>query len=171
MKKNSPNSQKGLTLIEVLVALSILAIGLLGVALMQVTSIGGGIFSREMATATQLSQEMLEKLRTLSYTDTALNGGAHPTTADVGRDLDGDGKPPFLAVGEGPQNIIDERGLGKDDAGSGPLIYTRTWEVADDTPAQNMKKITITVSWIEKGEGPVEARTHYVTITGVKVRE
>src|SRR4030066_2083419 len=76
------SSHAGFTLIEVLVALTILSIGLLGVALMQVTSISGNTFSREMSVATQLGQDMLEKLRTYEYTstttDNALLGGNHP---------------------------------------------------------------------------------------------
>ncbi len=146
----------GFTLIEVLIALTILAIGLLGVALMQVTSISGNTFSREMSVATELGQDMLEQLRTLQYTssttDNALLGGNHPDNTDV---ADG------LAVGVGNANIIDERGLTV-----GPLIYTRTWTVTDNTPAANMKAIDVTVSWTEKGA----ALPRSITITGVKVR-
>ena len=150
------NSKKGFTLIEVLIALTILAIGLLGVALMQVTSISGNTFSREMSVATELGQDMLEQLRTLRYTssttDNALLGGNHPDNTDV---ADG------LAVGVGNANIIDERGLTV-----GPLIYTRTWRVTDGTPAANMKAIDVTVTWTEKGAA---ATIRSITITGVKV--
>jgi len=113
----------GFTLVEVLVALTILVIGLLGVALMQVVSIQGNTFSREMAVATGLGQDMLEKLKTLQWTeltvDDALTAGNHPVTADINRDLDEDGEPPYLAVAAGTANIIDERGFGAADAGRG----------------------------------------------------
>ncbi len=160
----------GFSLVEVLVALTILVIGLLGVALLQVVSIQGNTFSREMAVATGLSQDMLEKLKTLQWTelkvDDALTAGNHPVTADVNRDLDGDGEPPYLAVAAGTANIIDERGFGAADAGRGPLLYTRTWTVTDDQPATNMKTIEVTVLWKEKG-----TTDRSVTITGVKVQE
>ena len=156
-------SSKGFTLIEVLIALTILAIGLLGVALMQVTSISGNTFSREMSVATELGQDVLEKLRTYTYTETtednALIAGSHPDTTDVSNGL---------AVGVGNLNIIDERGLTV-----GPLIYTRTWEVTNNSagvisnPNLNMKTITVTVRWTEKGAA---ATTRSITITGVKVR-
>ncbi|MBI4837934.1 MAG: prepilin-type N-terminal cleavage/methylation domain-containing protein [Nitrospirae bacterium] len=145
---------KGLTLIEVLIALTILSIGLLGVALMQVTSISGGMFGREMAVSTTLGQDILEKLRTLEYTslntDNALLSGSHPDSTDVS-----DG----LAVGADSANITDERGQT-----TGPLIYTRTWTVTDNTPAANMKTITVTISWTAKGA------VHSIIMTGVKVR-
>ena len=160
------NSRAGFTLIEVLIALTILSIGLLGVALMQVTSISATTFSREMNVATGLAQDMLEKLSTLTYTDTttdpALTAGAHPGAADVNRDLDVDTLPPFLAVALGNANIIDERGLTL-----GPTLYTRTWSVTDNTPATDMKSIAVTVSWTERG---AVSTTRSVTITGVKVQ-
>ena len=170
------NSRRdGFTLIEVLIALTILAIGLLGVALMQVTSISGNTFSREMSVATELGQDMLEKLRTLQYTssttDNALIGAAfpgtnHPTVADVAANL-------APAVFGNIDNIIDERGLWTARAAAlvpvttaGPLLYTRTWTVTDNTPAANMKAIDVRVSWTEKGA----ALPRSITITGVKVR-
>ncbi len=161
-------SQAGFTLVEVLVALTILVIGLLGVALLQVVSIQGNTFSREMAVATALGQDMLEKLKTLQWTelnvDPALTPGDHPAGGDINRDLDGDGNPPFLAVAAGTDNVVDERGLGPADVGSGPALYTRTWTITDDLPALNMKTIEVTVSWREKG-----TTERSVTISGVKV--
>jgi len=164
----SLSSRAGFTLVEVLVALTILVIGLLGVALLQVVSIQGNTFSREMAVATALGQDMLEKLKTLQWTelnvDPALAPGDHPVGDDIKRDLDGDGLPPFLAVAAGNANIIDERGLGAADPGSGPTLYTRTWTITDDLPAVNMKTIEVTVLWREQGK-----TERSVTISGVKV--
>ena len=163
------HKQKGFTLIEVLIALTILAIGLLGVALMQVTSISGNTFSREMSVATELGQDMLEQLRTLQYTssttDNALLGGNHPDNTDVAANL-------APAVFGNIDNIIDERGLWPARAialgtSAGPVLYTRIWTVTNDTPAANMKAIDVRVSWTEKGAA---STTRSITITGVKVR-
>ncbi len=109
-------NKAGLTLIEVLVALTILAIGLLGVALMQASSISGNVFSREMVVATELSHDMLEKLMTFDYTslteDAPLLAGNHPTLTDI--------NPPWslapavdtdVTPCNSLTNIVDERGL------------------------------------------------------------
>ncbi len=149
----------GFSLVEVLVALVILAIGFLGVSLMQVMSISGNTFSKEITVATQLGQDMCEKLKTLEYsattTDPALytvgeatsETNPHPFSGDVNRDLDGDGNTTDLAVALGTNNIIDERGQTV-----GPRIYTRTWIVTNNQPYAISKRIDITVSWMEKGK-------------------
>jgi len=68
---------KGFTLIEVMAGLIILAIGLLGIATMQITSIKGGYFSSNVTQATIFAQDKLEYLKSLSYNDSNLNSGQH----------------------------------------------------------------------------------------------
>ena len=69
--------EKGFTLIEVAAGLVILAIGLLGIAAMQVTSTMGGYFSNNVTQATILAQDKLEYLKNLSYSDSNLSSGQH----------------------------------------------------------------------------------------------
>jgi prepilin-type N-terminal cleavage/methylation domain-containing protein len=69
--------EKGFTLIEVVAGLIILAIGLLGIAAMQVTSIKGGYFSNNVTQATFFAQDKLEYLKNLSYIDSNLSSGQH----------------------------------------------------------------------------------------------
>jgi prepilin-type N-terminal cleavage/methylation domain-containing protein len=69
--------EKGFTLIEVVAGLIILAIGLLGIAALQVTSIKGGYFSNNVTQATFFAQDKLEYLRNLSYSDSNLSSGQH----------------------------------------------------------------------------------------------
>jgi len=68
---------KGFTLIEVMAGLIILAIGLLGIATMQITSIKGGYFSSNVTQATIFAQDKLEYLKSLSHNDSNLNSGQH----------------------------------------------------------------------------------------------
>jgi prepilin-type N-terminal cleavage/methylation domain-containing protein len=69
--------EKGFTLIEVVAGLVILAIGLLGIAAMQVASIKGGYFSNNVTQATILAQDKLEYLKNLSYSDSNISSGQH----------------------------------------------------------------------------------------------
>jgi type IV pilus assembly protein PilV len=68
---------KGFTLIEVMAGLIILAIGLLGIAAMQVTATKGGYFSNNVTQATIFAQDKLEYLKNLSYSDSNLSSGQH----------------------------------------------------------------------------------------------
>jgi Tfp pilus assembly protein PilV len=67
----------GFTFIEVVTGLIILAIGLLGIATMQITSIKGNDFSSNVTQATFYAQDKLEYLKNLSYSDSDLSNGQH----------------------------------------------------------------------------------------------
>jgi type IV pilus assembly protein PilV len=69
--------ENGFSLIEVVAGLIILAIGLLAIATMQVTSTKGSYFSSHVTEATILAQDKMEYLKNLSYGDSNLSGGQH----------------------------------------------------------------------------------------------
>jgi len=60
-----------------MIGLVILAIGLLGIASMQMTSVKGGTFANGITQATVLAQDKLEYLRQLSYGNSNLSSGQH----------------------------------------------------------------------------------------------
>jgi type IV pilus assembly protein PilV len=66
--------EKGFTLLEVLVGLVILAIGILAIAGMQITSITGTSFSKNLTQASVIAQDRLEYLKGLPLGDPALDG-------------------------------------------------------------------------------------------------
>jgi type IV pilus assembly protein PilV len=70
-------SRKGFTLAEVLIGLVILAVGILALATMQMTSIKSGYFSSHLTQATIFAQDKLEVLKNLSYKDSDLSSGQH----------------------------------------------------------------------------------------------
>jgi type IV pilus assembly protein PilV len=59
--------QKGFSLIEVLIGLIFLAIGLLAIAGLQVTSVRGNFFSNNLMQATYVAQDRLEYLKNLPF--------------------------------------------------------------------------------------------------------
>ena len=58
-KKN----ETGFTLLEVLIAVTILSVGLLGIATMQDAAIQGTLFGSRMSIGTNLADEMMERIR------------------------------------------------------------------------------------------------------------
>ena len=112
MKNLKRNNELGFTLIEVLVALSIFAIGILAVVSMQVMAVEENTLSRRMTEGSHLALGKMEELSGLDYTDSNLNAGSHELIQDD---------------------------------------YRMTWDVTDNEPLSDTKKIEITVQWNEKG--------------------
>lgn len=67
----------GFTLLEVMIALVILSVGLLGLAALQLVAVKSNAFSSEMTYATMLAQEHAERLKSLPFTDANLTAGTH----------------------------------------------------------------------------------------------
>ncbi len=148
-KKNGLKHQSGFTLVEILVGITILTIGLLGVAKMQMSAIQGNFMSGSTSVALALAQEKMEELMTVSYTDPELadsNTGNNPaadalspitSTTDIDhQELDGSSAP--INITE--TGALDAQGM-----------YRRIWNIADhpvsgeDVPT--MKSITVIVTW------------------------
>lgn len=68
MKK--PINEKGFTLLEILVAITVLSIGLLGMAGLTTSIIHGNMLSNKVTTATTLGQDRMEHFRRLGYSTT-----------------------------------------------------------------------------------------------------
>jgi type IV pilus assembly protein PilV len=77
-------NRKGFTLIEVMVGLVILAVGLLAIAGMLVTSVKGNYFSNHLTQASYIAQDRLEYLKTLPLTNGALTSGTHTGQPEAG---------------------------------------------------------------------------------------
>jgi type IV pilus modification protein PilV len=80
--KKRPNT-KGFTLIEVLVGLIILAVGLLGVAGMQITSVKGNSFSNNLTQASYVAQDRLEYLKNLPISNAIFASSQSYTESQV----------------------------------------------------------------------------------------
>jgi len=71
-------NKKGLSLLELLIAISLFTFGLLGSTALTVTVIKGNHLAKKVTEATILAQDKVEELKRLSYTDSQLAAGDHP---------------------------------------------------------------------------------------------
>ncbi|OGP81487.1 MAG: type IV pilus modification protein PilV [Deltaproteobacteria bacterium RBG_16_54_11] len=73
---------EGFTLLEVMIALVILSVGLLGLGALQLVAIKTNAFSSEMTYATMIAQQQAEILKSLPFTDANLTAAteANPHT-------------------------------------------------------------------------------------------
>jgi type IV pilus assembly protein PilV len=126
--RHAARGEEGFSLIEVLVALTILAVGLLSLALLQVTAIKGNAGASKSTIATDLAQAKLELFRRTAWaaidnsTNTTFDGGTTPIYANVPADA-GDTPPPVRGT-----------------------TFYRIWRVLPN-PAGSLKTITVWTCW------------------------
>lgn len=83
---NSKSDNGGFSLIEVMIALAIFSIGILGVASMQILSVNYNSHARRTSEATTWGVERMESLMTLPYADADLdpvNNNPHTDTRGI----------------------------------------------------------------------------------------
>jgi type IV pilus assembly protein PilV len=146
-KMMPPRGESGFTLIEILIAIAILAFGLLAVATMQVTGIRTNARANSMSQGLTLAQDKVEELISLSYDHSDLldsdGDGTDQDTDNDGIDDDG-GNFGLDDTVDGGGNIIADNS----DANG---RYTTYWNVVTDEPATNSKTIRVIVTWTERG--------------------
>ena len=82
-KTRRSTTRAGLTLIEVMIALTILAVGLLTLATMQLEALRGGRSGASDTFATTLAQDQMEELQRISWTNAALAATGNWVTAQT----------------------------------------------------------------------------------------
>ena len=117
--KKSQKDQ-GFTLIEVLIAITIFAVGLLAVAAMQISAIRVNSTAGQITTRMTWAQDKLEELMALPYSD--------PWIEDLGD----------------PPSGTDTAGNAHQETTSDAYIIS--WTVTNDTPISGTKLITVTVT-------------------------
>lgn len=112
---------KGLTLVEITIAIAILVIAILGSVSVAVTVIKGNAFSKTLTTATTLAKDRMEQLKNTSYA--SLASGTDYAAIDA--------------------TVHETR--------ASDSVYTRTWTVNSNSPASDMTTIDVNVEWSWEG--------------------
>lgn len=128
-------NEKGFTLIEVLIAISILAIGLLAVASMQGSASKNNVFAGSRTEAATLAADQMERLLSLDWDDTLLGDADSDGTAGLGNSGFDDNP---ATQGDADHRIIQGK-------------YTIYWNVADDAIIADTKTINVIVTWSDYG--------------------
>ena len=137
----------GFGLLELLIALSLLAVGTLGILKLQMQSGFGNVSSRNQSASVNLARSKLEELKRVGAYSVQLGSHASivdPESANPATTIDlGDWTNPDFT--EGPFNES------QDDSDLRGRIFTRSWNVVDHFPIVNFKTVRVRVSWNEGG--------------------
>jgi type IV pilus modification protein PilV len=118
--ENSQQEQAGFTLVELLVAILILSIGIIGMMALLPRGYSQIGNAGRLSIMNHLGQQKLDELKTLGYTDFNLIAGIHPTTVERVTYFDSNGT-----------NVYQD--------------YTIRWEVRENQPSSNIKTIIVEV--------------------------
>lgn len=142
-RSHAPDATGGFTLLELLIAMTILAVGMLGIMKLQMQSGLGNVASRDLSAAVNLARSKMEELRRIN---------AYTVQAGVIPDLDDNGTTDDLADWSNP-DFSDSVLLNEDaDSSGGRKIFTRAWNVRHHWPVTNFKTVRIRVSWTTGGQ-------------------
>lgn len=123
-------SERGASLIELMIALVVLALGILAVGQLFPAGTRTQLQDRMMSAGNYYAQEELERLRGLSWSDAELTTGRHPSGT--------------ATVSLGPTGQWHR--------------YYEVSQLA--APLDNLKKVTITVNWTYLGARKAQAVTY-----------
>jgi type IV pilus assembly protein PilV len=137
-------NQNGFTLVEVMVALAIFTIGILGVNAMQLAAIKGNATANVISQATTWASDRVEILSGLNYTDSDLD------------DADGDGNTGLndaecCSDGNDPDGTAVTGCTAKADGCEAQGTYSIYWNVAEDVTFPDIKNINVIVTKLDRG--------------------
>jgi type IV pilus modification protein PilV len=159
-RRQMPSPQGGFSLLEVLVAVILLAVAFLALVQMQTNAAHSNVFGNQLTEATILAQDRIEALRSLNDQYLAVMGKPQATWTTADQDIKtayenqlADSSDNWDATAKDfnwsapldhvdPNNPVDVRGITVVTGG-----YTRVWNVVDNVPATKAKTIHVRVTW------------------------
>ncbi len=126
--------QCGFTLIEIMIAMAVFAIGILAVGTMQISAVKGNSSASGLTDAIVVAQNQMEELMSLDDNDSKL------------KDTDNDG-----AAGLNDASAGSSDGMAAPYTGSTGISYNIFWNIAVNSTVTNAKQIRVIVQWRQNG--------------------
>lgn len=141
---HSHDTAAGLTLIEVMVAMSMLAAGLLAMLTMQINAMRGGQHGKYLTEASQIANQQIEFLDNQTWAN--LVPGPPQTRVAAG-----------VVNGNGPNQAQQ---------------YNVQWQILQDPGVnnQNLRWLNVTITWVESGD-PANAPLHVYAVSSYRYNE
>jgi len=139
---NKFKDSRGFTLVELLIAVCVMAIAFAGLATMQIACINGNSIASNVTTGMTLAQDKMEELNSLDYNDPEL--ADNNVTNDLSLE---DAIDDSSIVGNNANSDDGHREEDIDSEGNVGGMYTRIWNIADNTPTTGMKTTVVIVTW------------------------
>jgi hypothetical protein len=145
------NDNRGFSLLEVLLGVSVFMIGMLGVTALNISSLKSNTFSGNLSEASVIAADKLEEILAMDYGDDDLvdtdgDGTGQDENKDgidddaVTIDTHDDDTNFGLDDIEGEADYPEE-GIGRN------AMYDLYWNVAEDEPVPNTKTVNVIVRW------------------------
>lgn len=134
------NKKSGFTLIEILIAMFILSVGIMGVTGMFTTSMKAGVLGRNATVGNRLAQNLMEQVKTQTFSsalaDMCTSTGILNciTTPDTTTYVAGD-------TDTGAGTFTEASG------GINVASYSVTLQQVENTPITGLNTVTVTVAW------------------------
>jgi len=133
---------KGFTVVELLVAVAVMSIAFVGLATMEIACINGTSIANNVTTGITLAQDKMEALQTLDPDDPELDDNNTSNNADMRAGVDD-----FTVDGSTASADDGHRDTDIDSDGNPGGMYTRIWNISQDTPIDGQKTLVVIVTW------------------------
>jgi type IV pilus assembly protein PilV len=119
------DNSAGFTLIELVVAILVFALGIMGIMKMHSASVQSNNYSMQLTEAVNIAEDKMETLRGLSFTSNTMSVGAHNTQ--------------IISI-DNPNDAKNTRGL----------PYSISYTIVNPGNAVPTRAVSLTVTWREK---------------------
>lgn len=137
--------QGGMTLIEVLIAISLLAVGVAGMIAIQVLAMRDEAIAREDNDASRIVRDVMEQIQRMPFANVAVTGGYDEPAwiSEAGYD---DGEVPVTM--QTPDTVASPGGE------IDQTVFQVTWQVSAVAGQASLRNVDIQIAWVDAADRP-----------------